>query len=130
MKTLITLLCTVGTYLAIFMYLKALRAERGELAETSVVETAPARLFGGVPNALLGSVYYPLFAIAVWLAGTQAEMIALLGVCAIVGLVSLYLAYCLLSVVKMSCPYCWSAHAINWVIVIAYGAELMRRHAI
>ena len=61
-KAVITLLCGVGLYASLFMLAKTRRAERGELAEASVVQTPRARLYGGASNALLGAVYYPAVA--------------------------------------------------------------------
>ncbi|MEO9169565.1 MAG: vitamin K epoxide reductase family protein [Candidatus Baltobacteraceae bacterium] len=113
-RTIITVFCGVGLYAAVFMLRKTKRAQRGELQEPSVVETPRARLFGGVPNALLGLLYYPAFAAAVWIASEPWELGALLAVSGGVALVSVVLAYSLLFITRMPCVYCWSAHVVNW----------------
>ncbi len=58
-KAVITLLCGVGLYASLFMLNKSRRAARGEVRDPSVVKTPRAHLFG-VPNSLLGSLYYPV----------------------------------------------------------------------
>lgn len=117
----ITMLCGVGLYVSVFMLRKLRRARRGELTETSVVESPRARLFG-TPNAAFGIAYYLLLAAAVWTvaaAGAPAAAVAVLAVVALVpAAVSAFLAYSLLYVTRASCPYCWTAHAINWSLPI------------
>jgi len=114
----ITILCGVGLYAALFMLAKTRRAERGELTEPSVVESPRARLFGP-PNALLGVLYYPAAAIGMWLAWALHLPWLLLTV-AIVSIgpavVSLVLGYSLLFVTRRACPFCWTAHATNWLL--------------
>ena len=98
------------------MLKKTRRAERGELHEASVVQTPRARIFAGVPNAALGCLFYPALALAIWLADRRWEALALLAICALVALVSLFLAYSLLFVTRMPCKYCWTAHITNWAL--------------
>ena len=113
LRTIITALCAIGLYASVFMLRKSRRAQRGQLTEPSVVQTQRARIFAGQPNALYGSAYYPLVIAGVWLLHGRAvlflEAIALLA-----AATSLYLAYSLLFVTRMSCPFCWTAHIINW----------------
>jgi uncharacterized membrane protein len=115
----ITILCGVGLHTALFMLAKSRRAERGELTEPSVVESPRARLFGP-PNALLGAFYYPAAALGVWFAWALHLPWLVLAI-AIVSIgpavVSLVLAYSLLFVTRRACPYCWTAHATNWLLV-------------
>ena len=62
-RVVITVLCGVGLYTSLFMLRKSIRAARGEIRGPSVVKTPRAHLFG-VPNSLLGSLYYPDMAAA------------------------------------------------------------------
>ena len=100
---------------------KTAKAERGALQEPSVVQTARARLFGNVPNALLGALYYLGLGIAVWLGRDPWEIVTLLSISVLAASVSIYLAYSLLFVTRMACTYCWTSHAINWTLALCYG---------
>jgi len=106
------LLCGVGFYTALFMLGKSRRAARGEVRGPSVVKTPRAKLFG-VPNSLLGAIYYPALAISIWLVRGPAGW-AVLAVVLFAGLTSAVLAYSLLFITRRECPYCWMAHAVNW----------------
>lgn len=116
-RLVITVLCGVGLYASVFMLAKTRRAERGELSEPSVVQTPRARLFGGVPNAAIGIVYYPALAAGVWIAHAPLVWAAILAAVAFAALVSVVLAYSLLFVTRMACPYCWTSHVVNWLLV-------------
>ena len=113
----VLLLCAAGVYASAFMARKAGRAARGVLSEPSVVETPRARLFGGVSNAAIGLVYYLALAVAlpfldrplVWGAAFAAALVA--------AAMSAYLAYSLLFVTRRPCAFCWTSHAINWLLV-------------
>jgi len=111
------LLCGVGLYASAVMTRKAARAARGELAESSVVQSPRARTLGGIPNAAIGSVYYATLAIATGLFNVpliwELSFVAALGAAAF----SLYLAYSLLFVTRMPCVYCWTSHVVNWTLV-------------
>jgi len=100
------------------MLRKAVIAGRGELTERSVVQTPRARLFGGVPNALLGTLYYPAVAVAIWVAHGRLGLLLLLVPVFAAALTSVILAYSLLFVTRMPCVYCWSSHAINWLLAL------------
>ena len=114
-RVLVTLCCGVGLYVSLFMLRKSLRAARGELKGPSVVKTPRAHLFG-VPNSLLGTVYYPVLAVAVWLVrGTVAE-VALLVIVLGAACTSAVLAYSLLFITRRECPYCWTSHVMNWMV--------------
>ena len=113
----VLLLCAVGFYASAFMAAKARRAAQGRLTEPSVVQSPAARPIGGIPNAAFGLVYYPCVALAVSLADAPAfarrlAFAASLGAAAM----SLALAYSLLFRTRRPCAYCWTAHAINWVL--------------
>jgi uncharacterized membrane protein len=117
-KTIVTLLCGVGLYTSLFMLAKTRRAQRGQLSEPSVVETPRARLFGGLPNALLGAIYYLTLAVAIWIVRTPGFALALFGMVAFAALTSLILAYSLLFITCRPCPYCWTAHTVNWALAL------------
>lgn len=116
LRVAITICCVVGLYVSLFMLRKSIRAARGEIAGPSVVKTPRAHLFG-VPNALLGAIYYPALAAAVWLIrGTALEIALLVLVLGAAG-TSVVLAYSLLFVTRRECPYCWTSHLMNWTLL-------------
>jgi uncharacterized membrane protein len=108
------------------MLRKTRLAERGEIDGPSVVKEPHARLFFGVPNALLGSLYFPLLAAGIWIypAVPVLKWFILLGVVAAAA-TSLFLAYSLLAVAKRECPYCWASHAINAILLFTVPALVM-----
>jgi uncharacterized membrane protein len=112
----ITICCVVGLYVSLFMLRKSRRAARGELEGPSVVKTPRADLFG-VPNSLLGTIYYPALALAVWLVRGSALEIAVMLVVLVAAGTSVVLAYSLLFVTRQSCPYCWTSHVVNWTLL-------------
>lgn len=116
LRVVITVLCGVGLYASIFMLRKSMRAERGLLAEPSVVQTPRARLFGGIPNASIGALYYPLLAAGVWAGIAVLPLLAAAALAA--ALTSVLLAYSLLFVTRMPCVYCWTSHIVNWTLAI------------
>jgi len=117
-RLVITVLCGVGLYAAIFMLRKTQRAERGELTEPSVVETPRARLFASIPNALIGTAYYPMVAVAVWFAHTPLTIAVLLAAVAFAAATSLVLMYSLLFVTRMPCPFCWTSNITNCTLAV------------
>lgn len=118
LRGIITVLSGVGLYASLFMLRKGIQAARGELTERSVVQTPRARLFGGVPNALIGAVYYPALAVAVWFASSRIEMTVILVASLLAAATSAVLAYSLLFVTRMPCVYCWTSHAVNWTLAV------------
>jgi uncharacterized membrane protein len=112
------LLCGGGVYASAFMARKAQRDKRGELSEPSVVQSPRARLFGGASNAAIGLVYYLALIAAlpflnrplVWDAAFAAALAA--------AAMSVYLAYSLLFITRRPCAFCWTSHAINWLLVV------------
>lgn len=119
-RGLITLLCGVGLYTSLFMLRKSIRAERGEIRGPSVVKTPRSHLFG-VPNSLLGAIFYPALAAAVWLARPGPALLAILAAVLFAAATSAYLAYSLLFVTRRECPYCWASHAVNWSLLALVG---------
>ncbi len=116
-RAVITVLCGVGLYTALFMLRKTRRAARGELLEPRVVETPPAHRVG-VPKAALGSLYYPAVAIAVWFVNSSLAAIVLLAVVFGAAAASVALGYSLLFITRRPCPYCWTSHVVNWTLFV------------
>ena len=116
-RTVITVLCAVGFYASVFMLSKSIRAARGALTEPSVVQTERAKLFFGVPNSLIGTVYYCALAAVSWTAQSRSVLDGVAAASALAAATSAYLAYSLLYVTRRSCPYCWTAHAVNWALL-------------
>jgi len=106
------------------MLRKGAAASRGELTERSVVQTPRARLLGGIPNAALGACYYPALALGVWFANAQVAWLALAAAACAAAAVSLILAYSLLFVTRMPCVYCWTSHAVNWMLALLILAQI------
>jgi uncharacterized membrane protein len=116
-RVVITVLCAVGFYASVFMLRKSTLAEQGRLTEPSVVQTPRAKLFAGLPNALFGTLYYPALAAVSWTLRGALALSFTLAVVALAAGTSAYLAYSLLFVTRRSCPYCWSAHIVNWALL-------------
>jgi uncharacterized membrane protein len=116
-RWVITVICAVGFYASVFMLRKSIRAEQGKLEESSVVQTPRAKLFGGVPNALIGTVYYPALTFVAWSTSERAVLWCAIAAVCFAAATSLYLAYSLLFVTKRSCVYCWTAHIANWALL-------------
>ena len=119
-RAVITFLCGVGLYASLFMLNKSRRAARGEVKGPSVVKTPRAHLFG-VPNSLLGSLYYPAIASAIWFVHGSVAAIVLLAVVLGAAATSAYLAYSLIFITRRECPYCWTSHAVNWCLLFLCG---------
>jgi len=116
-RVTIVLLCGIGVYASGFMAHKARLAARGELWEPSVVQTSRARALGGVPNAAFGLAYYAALTLAApFLQYAPVFWLAFAAACAAAAF-SAFLAYSLLFVTRMPCPYCWTGHAVNWVLL-------------
>lgn len=124
LKLAITVLCGVGLYASLFMLGKARRAARGQLAEESVVQTPRAHLFGNIQNSALGALYYPALAVVTWMTVGTAGGIAVLAIVVVAAITSAVLAYSLLFVTRRACPYCWTSHAINWLLVLLVALNL------
>lgn len=118
-RLLIALLCAVGFYASVFMLRKGLLAARGALRESSVVETPRAKIFAGVPNALFGCLYYAGVAAAAWIPRSAGFLGAATAAAILAAAASAYLAYSLLRITRRSCPYCWAAHGVNWLLLPA-----------
>ncbi|HET9030703.1 MAG TPA: vitamin K epoxide reductase family protein [Candidatus Aquilonibacter sp.] len=126
MRLLITILCGVGLYTSVFMLAKSGRAARGELTEPSVVQTPRARLLGGVSNAAFGIAYYLLLGLGVWLATQPWQAGLLVAASVAAAAMSVVLAYSLLFVTRMPCPYCWTSHGVNAILAICTVLNLFK----
>lgn len=115
----------MGLYASLFMLRKTLRAHGLGLEEQSVVTEPHARLVGGIPNALIGSVYYPSLAAAMWI-GQPHTAFRWPIVFAVVAAAatSAFLAYTLVFVTKRGCRYCWTSHLVNAILLFAVPAAL------
>lgn len=116
LKIMIDVLCAVGLYASVFMYRKSLRAEAGLVKGDSVVKRPAARLFFGIPNSLFGILFYLALAAAIWFASGWAWVLIFAAIAA-AALTSVYLAYRLWFVTRRPCPYCWTSHIVNWLLV-------------
>ena len=95
----------------------------------TVVRTPYARVFG-VPNSLLGIVYYAL--LMVWIMFVPRHMsisghvlrpfetlgLLLLGASLCTVVLGFYLIYALRRILHTHCPLCYAAHAINIVLFV------------
>ena len=79
----------------------------------SVVFTPQARVFG-LPNSVLGQVYYLVLLVGVgsgWIEG--AVLYALLAASTLTVGLALYLSYSLLFVLRVPCRLCFTSHSLN-----------------
>jgi len=84
----------------------------------TVVQTPYARVFG-VPNSLLGVVYYLL--LILWaVAAPRVSAVGWALIAASAGTVMLgsYLVYSLRRKLYIDCPLCYAAHAINAILLV------------
>ena len=100
------------------MTAKAVRHARGELVEPSVVEMPRARLVGGIPNSVLGLAFYVLMIPAAWFLSVPVVYDTAFVASLAAAAVSVYLAYSLLFITRMPCPYCWTGHVVNWSLLV------------
>ena len=108
------------------MLRKAMRAERGELSEPSVVQTPRAKLFGGIPNAAIGALYYPALGVGIWIAAAPWSLGLLLVAALLAAGTSVALARSLLVVTRMPCVYCWTSHVVNWTLAFVLLATFLK----
>jgi uncharacterized membrane protein len=125
---LVAALSAIGLLAALFMQAKANRYAQGLESEASVVQQPRARVFG-VTNSAIGIVYYALMLACSWLLSVPAVLDAALVAAALAAALSVYLAYSLLFVTRMPCPYCWTGHVVNWLLVVLLAADAASRPA-
>ncbi|HEY2931704.1 MAG TPA: vitamin K epoxide reductase family protein [Acidobacteriota bacterium] len=98
----------------------------GEKTCAAVVFTPRARVFG-VPNSLLGQIYYILLVFTLWRGWLwQAPVYGIvLAVSTLTVILGAYLTYSLLFLTRIPCKLCFTGHAINaaiWIILVAGDA--------
>jgi uncharacterized membrane protein len=108
---------------------QVLCAREGSSCAT-VVQTPYGRIFG-VPNSLLGIIYYVL--LAFWaVAGQSARLVVqvnmtsyiltftdlLIAAGAVTVLLGFYLIFALRRILHTDCPFCYAAHAINLLLLV------------
>jgi len=98
------------------MLRKSIAAREGRLAERSVVQEPQAQLYGGIPNALVGAVFYVGVALVVLMVRARIGLFVEIPVVFAAG-TSVYLARSLTRK-HLSCRYCWAAHAVNWLLAL------------
>jgi uncharacterized membrane protein len=123
-------LATVGLYIAAYftlVYYGIVRAstklmpnvcQLEERTCQTVLGTKYARIFG-VPNSLLGVLYY-LIVILLLLVGGNGGPIATatIAVAWFTVALGLFLAYSLFFIIKIPCPLCLTGHTINLLLAV------------
>ena len=91
----------------------------GEQTCASIVFTPRARVFG-LPNSLLGQVFYLALMAAVVgdFLYTKPFVYVYLLASLVTVLLGMYLSYSLLFITRVPCKLCFTAHGINLVIFI------------
>ena len=91
----------------------------GERTCATIVFTRRAQVFG-VPNSVLGQLFYVLLAMVAVAGGLNEPVIrlALIAVSGVTVLLGLYLTYSLLFVTRVNCVLCFTSHAINFVLFV------------
>ena len=110
-------------------WVPALLCAREDSSCVAIVRTPYARVFG-VPNSLLGVVYYVLLMIWIMFVPRHVSIsghvlrpsetlgLLLLGVSLSSVVLSFYLIYALRRVLHTHCPLCYAAHGINIVLLV------------
>ncbi|HEV3153942.1 MAG TPA: vitamin K epoxide reductase family protein [Candidatus Baltobacteraceae bacterium] len=124
-RLVISVLCAVGFYASVFMLRKSVLDAQGRLTEPSVVQSPRAKLFGGVPNAFVGTLYYPALAAVSWAAHSRGAFTVAFAACVAAAATSLFLAYSLLFVTKRNCVFCFISHGVNVALVGAVARLLV-----
>jgi len=110
-------------------WVPAILCAREDSSCVTVVRTPYARVFG-VPNSLLGIVYYVL--LIVWIVFVPRHLsiaghvlrpfetlgLLLLGASLCSIALGFYLIYALRRVLHTHCPLCYAAHAINLILFV------------
>ncbi len=91
----------------------------GEDTCATIVFTPRARVFG-VPNSVLGQLFYATLAIVAVAGGLDEGVIrlVLLGFSGVTVLLGVYLTYSLLFVTRVNCVLCFTSHALNHVVFV------------
>ena len=91
----------------------------GEDTCATIVFTPRARVFG-VPNSVLGQLFYTALAILAVAGGLDEPWIrlVLLGFSGVTVMLGVYLTYSLLFVTRVNCVLCFTSHALNLVVFV------------
>jgi uncharacterized membrane protein len=124
-------LAAAGLYVSTYFSVCVFRGYRGKRNQWSILPMVSnrctlvarhhdARIFG-VPNSVLGMIYYLLVMFAVALESPMLLMVA--GAASLLALAfAVYLFYSLYFKVRIACPLCVFSHAIT--IAVAIGLAL------
>ena len=129
---LLVLLSVVGFLIALYFtliyyqkipvnYFLVPRVCRMEESTCQTVLSTPEARVLGVPNFLLGLIYYVLVSSMAFFGGNPTDSLALdflLWVSFFVVILGLYLTYSLLFKIKIPCPLCFASHGINGLIAL------------
>lgn len=130
--TFVIVSATIGLYNSIYFTLLSYRlispaapvvpavCRLDEVSCGTVVHTRQAKLFAGLPNALLGCLYYCTLIAA---AGTgllwhTPYLTVFIVVAAVTVAVGVYLTHQLYAVLKARCPLCIVSHIINAILFV------------
>ena len=84
----------------------------------TVLGTRYARIFG-VPNSLLGVLYYLIvITVVLWGYAAPPVSVALIAVAWFTVALGIVLAYALFFIIRIPCPLCLTGHAINLTLAI------------
>ena len=133
MDALIAALSVVGLYISLYftlVYYRVLPAENSfvpafcslkEQTCQSVLNTRFARVFG-VPNSLLGIIYYVVILILLFsrLLFVPLFLSTLVVAAWFTVALGIYLAYSLFFIIKTPCPLCLASHAINLALALLF----------
>ena len=91
----------------------------GEQTCATIVFTPQARVFG-VPNSVLGQLFYATLAIVAGTGGLDEPLIRLVvfGASGVTVVLGAYLSYSLLFVTRVNCVLCFTSHAINLMLFV------------
>ena len=91
----------------------------GEKTCATIVFTPRARLFG-VPNSLLGQVYYVALLAGLWggFLFSRPAFFLYLSASLLTVLVGVFLSYSLLFITRVPCTLCFTSHAINAMVLV------------
>ena len=123
-------LATVGLYIAAYftlVYYGIVRASTKLMPNVcrleertcqTVLGTKYARVFG-VPNSLLGVLYYLTVILLLLVGGTGGPIAtATIAVAWFTVALGLFLAYSLFFIIKIPCPLCLTGHTINLLLAL------------
>lgn len=136
MSVLLISLCAVGVLISLYFTSVSFRWVRPdshwipvvcrmEEATCARIVFTPSAKVLGPPNSTVGLLFYALLGSAAATCGLSVPLIRLagLGGSAVALLLSFYLTYSLLFVVRVKCVLCFAAHTINLIIFLLLLAQ-------